>query len=61
MDTVSNLPFVLKFNENRCTIFSNTEEEIYQDNFQSIKIFENEEVTIFLIHKTRMQDCIWMP
>lgn len=47
MDTVSNLPFVLKFNENRCTIFSNTEEEIYQDNFQSIKIFENEEVTIF--------------
>lgn len=46
MDTASNLPFVLKFNESQCVVFSNAEEHIYQDGFQSIKIFENEEVMI---------------
>lgn len=46
MDTASNLPFVLKFNENQCVVFSDNEEEIYQDSFNSIRIFENEEVMI---------------
>ena len=47
MDTVSNLPFVLEINGNSCEQFVVTEEKIYFDEFPSIKIIENEEVTIF--------------
>lgn len=51
MDTVSNLPFVLKFNGEQCVVFSRDEEQIYHDNFQGIKIFENEEVMILFDSK----------
>lgn len=47
MDTVSNLPFVLRFNGNASEQFATSEEKIYYDDFPSIKIVENEEVTIF--------------
>ena len=47
MDTVSNLPFVLEINGNSCEQFVVSEEKIYFDEFPSIKIIENEEVTIF--------------
>lgn len=47
MDIASNLPFVLKINDNSCEKFATTEEEIYSDDFSTIKIVENEEVTIF--------------
>ena len=46
MDIASNLPFVLRINNNACEQFAATEEEIYADEFPTIKIVENEEVTI---------------
>ena len=47
MDIASNLPFVLRINDSSCEHFSTTEERIYSDDFQTIKIVENEEVVIF--------------
>lgn len=47
MDTASNLPFVLQFNGKSSEFFATSEEKIYFDDFPSIKIVENEEVTIF--------------
>lgn len=47
MDTVSKLPFVLSVNGNSCEQFATSEEKIYYDDFATIKIVENEEVTIF--------------
>lgn len=47
MDTASKLPFVLDINGNSCEQFVTSEEKIYFDDFPSIKIIENEEVTIF--------------
>lgn len=47
MDTVSKLPFILKINDLDLKHFSTTEEEIYSEEFSTIKIVENEEVTIF--------------
>lgn len=46
MDIVSNLPFVLKINGALYKQFSVAEESIYQDDFPTIKIVENEEVMI---------------
>lgn len=47
MDTASNQPFILKFNDKVCDQFVLTEETIYSNDFASIKITENEEVTIY--------------
>ncbi len=47
MDIASNLPFILKINDNSCEFFSTTEERIYSDDFRTIKIVENEEVVVF--------------
>ena len=46
MDTVSNLPFILSVNGNSCEQFATSEEKIYYDDFATIKIVENEEITI---------------
>lgn len=46
MDIVSNIPFVLKVNGHFCNQFTRKEETIYSDTFPTIKIVENEEITI---------------
>lgn len=46
MDTAYNLPFVLKINNVLCEQFSQKEEEIYSDSFSTVKVMENDEVTI---------------
>lgn len=46
MDIVSKLPFTLKIKDCLCEEFTFEERLIYGENFQSIKIYENEEIYI---------------